>query len=221
MIDVWLAELPNAGGDHDRSGSTRLGRATASALALTALGAALDVEPTLLRLAHRCRICGSSEHGVPYLAEHPEAPHVSISRTADLVGVALCEDAAVGLDLERVDGLPADAALAMLAPEEDGGSPAELAVRWVRKEAALKASGHGLAVDPRTVVVSDPRRPARVLSWPVAGPIPSLVDLGPRRVGTCHVGCVAVLQEAYSPRGVSLHRVSTAIPQLHRERSTS
>lgn len=218
MIDVWLATIPDADdpGVPGRRTSALLGRRAAHELARTALGSALGVEPALLRLAHRCRVCGGSDHGVPYLPDFPEAPHVSLSRTSGLVGVALCADAAVGLDLERVGDLPDAASDAMLAPEEDAGSPAALAVRWVRKEAALKASGHGLAVDPRTVVVSSPRRPARVLTWPLKPPVPALVDLD---LGPHQVGCVAVVRESSRPLRVTLHRVTTANAQLHRERS--
>jgi 4'-phosphopantetheinyl transferase len=42
-------------------------------------------------------------------------------------------------------------------PQEQDGPPAARARAWVRKEAVLKATGSGLATDPRTVDVRGSR----------------------------------------------------------------
>ena len=53
----------------------------------------------------------------------------------------------------HLDGLTGDALLAARAR------------MWSRKEAILKATGHGLVVDPSQVVVSSPDAPAALLEW--------------------------------------------------------
>jgi 4'-phosphopantetheinyl transferase len=67
---------------------------------------------------------------------------------------------------------------------------------WARKEAVLKASGHGLAVDPRQVVVSGPEEPAALLQW--KGDVPlgtgvQLADVPLTEPG--HVAAVALLSD--------------------------
>ena len=37
---------------------------------------------------------------------------------------------------------------------------------WVRKESVLKATGHGLTIDPRSIRVSAPDRRPELLIWP-------------------------------------------------------
>jgi 4'-phosphopantetheinyl transferase len=48
---------------------------------------------------------------------------------------------------------------------------------WSRKEAVLKATGHGLVVDPRDVVVSGPLADAALVDWRGDRPIGSPVQL--------------------------------------------
>ena len=75
---------------------------------------------------------------------------------------------------------------------------------WVRKEAILKATGHGLAIDPSRVEVTAPEDPARLVAWradnPPAGPI-QLTDLS---AGIGYSACVAVM--AASPVAVRATR---------------
>jgi 4'-phosphopantetheinyl transferase len=39
-------------------------------------------------------------------------------------------------------------------------------VTWVRTEALLKATGHGLRLDPTTVLLSGPDREPELIGWP-------------------------------------------------------
>lgn len=131
--------------------------ASAVLLARQAVAEACAVDPGAVRVRRRCPRCGSTGHGAPWAerADDGPVPHLSMSRTSDLVVVALA-DGPVGIDVERVgaaDDRLADSALA--DDERPAAGPHGVLRTWVRKEAVLKAAGTGLSVDPRTLRVSD------------------------------------------------------------------
>lgn len=100
--------------------------------------------------------------GKPRLS-HAGAPSFNLSHARGLALVAVGAGIALGIDVEPlrpladVDALaqrflsPAEAA-AVAATEAEARTAAFLRT-WTRKEAALKASGHGLALDTRQVEV--------------------------------------------------------------------
>ena len=114
-------------------------------------------------LTRRCGACGGP-HGKPVL-RHPEL-HVSLSSTEGLVAVAVTDAGPVGVDVELETRLGfagfADVALAPGEPDTRRGRT------WTRKEAWLKATGTGLAVDPRTIDVSVPTPGVQLYDVPVA-----------------------------------------------------
>lgn len=130
---------------------------------------AADVE-----VRHGCRTCGATTHGRPFVVVAGEpGPQVSVSRAGDRSLVAV-SDLEVGVDVEVAavgahDGLAAVALsgrerseLATKAP----GLRGETVLRtWVRKEALLKALGHGLTVDPRLVELSLDGPCPRLTGW--------------------------------------------------------
>lgn len=173
--------------------------ASALLLARRAVAQACSVEPGAVRLRRRCGRCGSTDHGVPRAerADGGPVPRVSISRTADLVVVALGR-VAVGVDLERAGAADAGLAAVVLADGElPAPGPDGVLRTWVRKEAVLKAAGTGLGVDPRTLRVSDAAgRPLVAATGPAAPPDGARwwltdLDLGP--------GHVAALAAALPP----------------------
>jgi 4'-phosphopantetheinyl transferase len=140
-----------------------------------------------------CRRCGEP-HGRPRLApiEGVQLPDVSVAHTVGAVVVAHGPHL-VGVDVEqagaaRFEGfddvaLGADERAALqLVPTARRAMWRTRA--WVRKEAVLKATGHGLSVDPRDVVVADAPQGPVVRSW--SGP------------------------DAVSPRRIQLHDVHLA-----------
>jgi 4'-phosphopantetheinyl transferase len=105
-------------------------------------------------------IFGIGPHGRPQLPDCPVS--FNLAHAGDQVWVALARGAEVGVDVERIDALPADdLPLAVLAAAEraaldglaqDALRPAFMRT-WVRKEAVLKALGTGLTLEPCRFVV--------------------------------------------------------------------
>lgn len=89
-----------------------------------------------------CPQCGASDHGRPWV-EGWLGASVAHADGLTLVAVATTK---LGVDLEPVTArIPLDVAR---APGDDDRDPVLL---WVAKEAALKAVGAGLQVDPSTL----------------------------------------------------------------------
>lgn len=180
---------------------------SAHALVRRTLGARLDTDPASLSFVRRCPTCGSTRHGKPALAVPDQDPPVrfSLSYTDHLAVVAVAERVEVGVDVEHV--LEADFAdfdRVTLAPEEVGALAAYdgaelLAARAQvssRKEAILKATGHGLVVDPTEVVVTPPDVPAELVGWRAAEAGPTRLSVQDARLrAEDHRATVAVLAD--------------------------
>jgi phosphopantetheinyl transferase len=110
------------------------------------------------------------EDGKPWVAG---GPHFNLSHSGELALIALCADAAVGVDLERVHALrnPGGLARRMCSERElawvaDSGDLNHAVLRlWVRKEAVSKAEGGGIATALSGLDVLDPVVSARGATW--------------------------------------------------------
>jgi 4'-phosphopantetheinyl transferase len=102
-------------------------------------------------------------------------PHVNVTHSGDLVGVALCSEAPIGLDIEMCD--PANQERARLdmffSPSEIAAHlamPEELRLAsffhiWTSKEALLKTAATGLSLSLQSFDVAvDPRQPPALLA---------------------------------------------------------
>ncbi len=103
--------------------------------------------------------------------------------------MAVCADHPVGVDVEFVRGLPVDSSLwdLVLGKSETASDAAELYAHWVRKEAVVKATRHGLRV-PLNEVMVDPG--GRIVGYPALAPVVGLVvdvDFGPGYAGALAV----------------------------------
>ncbi|HET7799647.1 MAG TPA: 4'-phosphopantetheinyl transferase superfamily protein [Humibacillus xanthopallidus] len=133
-------------------------------LARDVLGQVVGCRPDQLVVDRTCARCGE-QHGPPRLVGHPDL-HVSLTRTTDLVAVAVSTDAPVGIDVERVAGTRFEGfdGVAMHPSERSPDlDDRARAVSWVRKEAALKALGTGFVVDPAALTTPLPGRAGLVL----------------------------------------------------------
>lgn len=127
----------------------------AHALTRLVLGGWLRRSPSSLVIDRTCR-CGK-QHGKPELAEG--GPGFSLSHAGDVVGVAVFDGGAVGLDVEQMRPMTDLAAMA-----HHVGAPAEPQAffrAWTRKEALLKATGAGLSSPMDGIVLGDDG----VVSW--------------------------------------------------------
>jgi 4'-phosphopantetheinyl transferase len=97
-----------------------------------AVAAFAGVAPEAIRIVRACRSCGSDRHGKPQVVAPAALPavHVSLSRSGGLTVVAVTDVGPVGIDIE--------------ARRDD----ADDLLAWVRAESLVKATGHGLTIDP-------------------------------------------------------------------------
>lgn len=133
-------------------------------------------DPAVMAVTHRCPRCGTDAHGVPSLTNHgtPVPLAVSVSRAPGIAVAAWGTTLGLGIDVERAEAA-SDAALDAVLCHPSEPTPPDDAARthaWVRKEAALKAWGAGLTVEPSRVRLSGTSAATDAIKDPV-----SLLDL--------------------------------------------
>lgn len=131
--------------------------------------------PRSVRLERRCTECGEP-HGKVVIAG-ADGLQTSVSHSGGAVGVAMARDTPVGLDIEAstpsalvdIPGL----APHVLAPCEEEQLRTlsydrrllGLLRSWTRKEAILKATGHGLSLPMTGIVLGAPDQEPVLLRW--------------------------------------------------------
>jgi 4'-phosphopantetheinyl transferase len=184
------------------------------------VGWALQVDPVGIRLGRQpCPRCGDAQHGPPVITEPSTSLRFSLSRSNQLVALALGWDAAVGVDVEQLrplDDLPGLMASALSETEQaqvgSGAGSADRFLRcWARKEAITKAAGVGIAVDLRVLdvgllaadhVVVDGPRELPPVRWRVDD-----LDAG-------HDVFAAVARPESPPSVLAVHVLAAAVPFL-------
>ncbi|MGQ4405528.1 4'-phosphopantetheinyl transferase superfamily protein [Streptomyces hayashii] len=156
------------------------------ALSRLVLGELLGLPPADVPLRRVCPRCGGP-HGKVRLDLPPSGPpsgppskrpgpDFSVAHSGAVIGVAVCENGRVGLDVEEADvGLDVDSAARVALADSElaalyGLPPAArksaFLRTWTRKEAVLKALGVGLGAPLRALELSRPEQPPAVLAWP-------------------------------------------------------
>ena len=150
------------------------------------------------RVVNHCRSCGSAGHGRPVLLQGAgvRSSHVSISYAEDLTVVALTDLGPVGVDVERRDAVsfPGIDKVTAHASEQSLTTSART-ITWVRKESLLKATSHGLTVDPRRVQVSGPDEPPALIAWAAPDPPPGQVWILDLEIAGEYLAAVTVVAE--------------------------
>jgi len=237
--DVAVAVSPVA----ERERVARLRRPEDRARSLTGAwllrqvaAAALGVDPAQVAIDRACD-CGR-QHGRPHVTAAPgyradggspdRAVDLSLTHAGSVVGVACALRGRVGLDVEPRAAFDSERAGEVLdtaaTPEEQARARSDPDVAlaagrlWVRKEAVLKATGHGLTQDPRTLSL-DPVS-GDLTGWPFPEPVTSvhLRDVDP---DSAHLGALALIEPVgtlRSPtearRAAPLVRVLRVLPDI-------
>ncbi|MGH4012763.1 MAG: 4'-phosphopantetheinyl transferase family protein [Pseudonocardiaceae bacterium] len=156
----------------------RLNFLAARVITKQVLASRTETTPERIHLVSDCPQCGRP-HGKPRPRTEVGQFELSIAHCAGLVAVAISTAHPVGVDVEplpsvdRMD-LLADLVPQVFAPAErpylaglDELARAECVIRyWTRKEAALKATGDGLSIDPTGLILSPPGRRPELIEWP-------------------------------------------------------
>ncbi|WP_253769294.1 4'-phosphopantetheinyl transferase family protein [Goodfellowiella coeruleoviolacea] len=175
--------------------------ATGRAVAKTVLAQQVGIDPAEVRFTTECPHCAGN-HGKPRMAGTDV--DLSISHSGDLVAVGMVVGAVLGVDVEQTTTRqPGNLPVEALAPRERAvlqALPADQRVAafftyWTRKEALLKATGHGLAAGMDTFTVSAPNEHPELLEWASGKVGPGPVRLHTLSPDPDHQGCVAVLTD--------------------------
>lgn len=182
--------------DAYRQDDDRLRFLTGRVLARFAVARRLGTDPAEITFDATCPDCGKP-HGRPRVVG-AEGVALSLSHSGDRVGVAVTGGVPVGLDVETVTRRATDdlinyalndterAAIATLDPDA-------FFTYWARKEALMKATGHGLKIPLRSITVSAPGVPARLVAASDAALDPATTTLLDADPGDGYRAAVAVL----------------------------
>ncbi|MPY96469.1 MAG: 4'-phosphopantetheinyl transferase superfamily protein [Actinophytocola sp.] len=185
-----------------RQDADKLRFLTGRLLARTAVARWLGTTPEAIAFDATCEDCGKP-HGRPRVIGHDDVA-LSLSHSGARVGVAVTAGMSVGLDVEATSRRAAGdlityalndterAALAQLAPDD---AAAAFFTYWARKEALMKATGRGLKIPLRSITLSAPGEPARLVAADDAALDPAattLLDVDP---GPGYRAAVAVLTD--------------------------
>lgn len=171
----------------------------AAALLRLVGGVHLGVAPDQLVIGRSCPDC-ERPHGRPVLPV--VGWECSVSHSADRVAVAVGRTGPLGVDVEDFGGRSGDrdAGIADLALTADEAAelaryaqPDGLRTYWTRKEAVLKATGEGLRIGLRQVVVSAPDAPPALVRSGYDAGLPARAQLRTLSPGDGYLACLAVL----------------------------
>lgn len=136
----------------------------AHALLRRLLAAVVGGRPAAIVLARRCLTCGQTDHGKPYLDVGTDPPPVelNLSHSGRLVcAVLAAPGVSVGVDVEERRAVNWTGMRRSVFTDVEWSATEAAAVPdrartdfWARKEAAVKATGHGLSLPPRDVHVT-------------------------------------------------------------------
>ena len=186
--------------DHDRQRFL-----VGCALAKTVAAARLDTAAADIALDRSCTECGKP-HGKPVV--RGTDLELSVSHSGNRIAVALAIATPVGVDVEQVEGrsrhpggddpdallryVLADGEKTVIARQGPDDRHRSFLVAWTRKEAVTKATGDGLRVSFKDVIVSPATEPPIVLSWPYQER-PEHVSMFDLDAGEGYVAALAVI----------------------------
>lgn len=174
--------------------------------------------PAALEIARRpCPTCGDL-HGKPHVLAGGDLAFSFACRDVALLAVAVGVEVGVDVEEARRRDVLVELQQEIASPEELAGlcgiacesTPDELLWLWVRKEAALKAVGVGLATPPNRISVGPPSEGG----WRrVSGLAERDVHVRDLDIGSSHAAAVAVVGTGFT---VSVRIAATSKGKIHR-----
>jgi 4'-phosphopantetheinyl transferase len=156
-----------------------------NALAKTAVAQLTGQDPEDVAFDRSCAQCGKP-HGKPRVVGG--GPELSVSHSGDLIAVAVHRVYPVGVDVEQIrDTRDREALERFVMSDAEAG---DLFAVWTRKEAVTKATGDGLRVSFKEVVLAE--EPLRVVAWPYQMP-PSDIRLSDLDTEPGYAAALAVI----------------------------
>ena len=176
----------------------------AHAMLRRVLAAHSGVATPALHFSTICRFCGET-HGKPRLEDGAGALEFSLSHSGLHAVLAVCRTVPLGIDVEQVkperdrtrliEGVLSELERRAIEALPAEGQGLAFLRDWTRKEALLKATGHGLAIPLKSVTVSPPDAAPALLAWTAEPPLEApaqLLDLAAR---PGHLAALAMLGE--------------------------
>jgi 4'-phosphopantetheinyl transferase len=185
----------------------------AHALLRRVLAAVVGGRPAELVLGTRCGGCGQTDHGKPYLETGTPVPlvEVNLTHSGEVVCVALAAPGVqVGVDAEQRRAVDWSALRRSVfadpewARSEQAADPDRRRMdAWARKESAVKASGHGLSLSLRGVLVEEGQEGGWTATLPqAAGSVAGWdLDLAP------DIAAAVAVHHSNKPGRPTVHRV--------------
>lgn len=174
------------------------------ALVRVVVADAVGVPGAELTIHTVCALCGDN-HGKPQVVDGGGIEY-SLSHSGTLALVAVADTVPVGVDVETATS---DVDLDVIAPTLLGAGEREVIAAlaperrrlamlryWVRKEAVLKATGHGLVVAPNQLRVSEPDQPAALIEWARRADSAPAIHLADVDVPVGHLASLASIGQA-------------------------
>jgi 4'-phosphopantetheinyl transferase len=172
-----------------KAGADRVRFGLAAVIVRLACAAELKVHPGLVPVRRLCPLCGGA-HGPPRI-EGTDL-RLSVSHSGQRVVVATTRLGAVGVDVQATGLVDVGtASRVVLGAGERLVAADDFYVYWTRKEAVVKATGDGLNVPLRQVLVGQTGQTPRLSSYPGRpNLVAALADLD---AGDGYAGAIAVL----------------------------
>lgn len=157
----------------------------------TAVSHKLEVDPRDVIVERGCSRC-NAPHGKTRLPG--TSLQASVAHSGSLVGVALGEGMALGLDIEQITNLDYKglSKLVVAPSESPPRSARDFFCYWTRKESVVKATGDGLSQPLGGIVVSSPTLPPALIAYRNRPLKATMYDLSPR---AGYMGAVTLLTE--------------------------
>lgn len=163
-----------------------------------------NISPRSVTVSRSCMLCGDTNHGKPKLAGNDDL-RFSISHSGKSVVLAVSDGFEVGIDIEERSISRVESATGVAEMDSDDGrrianegqsEECDPLQSWCRMESILKATGHGLAEDPKNLIVKMRNNVPVLRSWISKPDLARRITLLDLDVGYEFCGCLATVDNS-------------------------